>query len=201
MAEETDAGDIGTAFVGLDQLAGMCAAGTDKREAAPEGGTGHKLSLDLPEGEGNDFAGAFGSQMDLSAPWPIHKLPDDESIPGLAEMWGMLRDAEGFLPKQSVAGRGSEKVTPGELDEELGLPGLLGKLLARGDVNEIYPEAVDRRGTGLGPDGARSGPSGHKNDPIYTIAINQATGTLMPTVATAGTSTRSPAIPGQRNTA
>ena len=74
MAEETDAGDIGAAIVGLDQLAGMGAAGTDKREAAPEGGTGHKLSLDLPEGEGNDFAGAFGSQMDLSAPWPHSQI-------------------------------------------------------------------------------------------------------------------------------
>ena len=202
---ETDTAVVGAAIAGLnhrfDQLTGAGAATTDRWETMMEGGTRDKSTLKLPEGAGRNVGEAARSLVDLSALSPIPKLPGDEGVIGLSGMWEMLRNAERFLPKQRVARRRSEEVAPGELGEgpEPGLAGLVGKLLARGNVNELYPEPLDMRDTRISPDAGRSVPSGHKNDPIYTVAINQATGTLMPTVATAGTSTRSPAMPGQRN--
>jgi hypothetical protein len=204
--KETDAADIGAAIAGLndrfDQFTGAVAATHDRRESVLDGGTRPKSSLELAEGASGDVRGALRSQVDRSTLLPIHELPED-GITGSAGIWAMLRNAERFLPKPRIAGNRSEEAAPGEQSEgrERDLPGLLGKLAARGSLNEGNPEALDMRGSSISPDGGRSGPSGHKNDPIYTVAINQATGTLMPTVATAGTGTRSPAMPGQRNLA
>jgi hypothetical protein len=157
--------------------------------------------LRLPDGIGKNVGEALRSQSDLSTLLPSNKSPDEKYITGVAGMWEMVPNMDRFLPKQSTPSGRSAEVAAVGLSEgpEASPPGLLGKLLVRDNANEIDPEPMDMRATRISSVGGRSGPSGHKNDPIYMVAINQASGTLMPTVATAGTSTRSPAIPGQRN--
>jgi hypothetical protein len=195
-AKENDAAEIGSRITDVnrrfDQLTGLGAMGIDRRETAEDGGIGHKSSLLLPEGAGINAGEALRSHSDFSTLLPSNKTPDDDGISGLAGMWDILRHAERFLPQQSTAGAATG-LSDGP---KIGLPGLFGMLIGKGNVDELDPEPLAPR-TSAG--GGRSGPSGHKNDPIYMVAVNQASGTLMPTVATAGTGTRSPAMPGQRN--
>jgi hypothetical protein len=203
--KETDTTDVGATITGLnrcfDQLTGVSAASTDRRETVDEDGIRQKLTLRLPDGIGKNVGEALRLQSDLSTLLPSNKSPDEKDITGVAGMWEMVPNLERFLPKQSTPSGRSAEVAAVGLSEgpEASPPGLLGQLLVRDAANDIDPEPMDMRATRISPVGGRGGPSGHKNDPIYMVAINQASGTLMPTVATAGSSTRSPAIPGQRN--
>jgi len=185
----------------MDQLTGAGTADTDGAESVQAGDARRVSTLKLSDGSGSDAGEALGSHPDWRSYLAMDKISDAEGITGLAGTLEMLRNAERFLPKQSVAAARSEAVAAAGLSDapEPHPSSLFGALRARGNVNDGEPEALNMRATRESAGGQRNGPSGHKNDPIYMVAVNQATGTLMPTVATAGTSTRTPAMPGQRN--
>jgi hypothetical protein len=204
-ATAEDEADFGVAIAGLnarfDRLSGERSARTDGVAPAQQGDTWHMAGVDLPDEPEGEIGEALRLQPDSRNFLSTNETSDAAGITGIAGMWEMMRNAERFLPKQGIVARQSAEVaTRGLSDAAAPRPkGLPGEWLARGNVNEVDPEALNMPASRGNSGGERSGPSGHKNDPIYMVAVNQVNGTLMPTVPTAGTGTRSPAMPGQRN--
>ena len=202
---ERDVANNGAAIADLnprfDQLSSLEAAATDRWETLQQVGDWQKLGQRWLGAARSNLDEALKTQSGLSAHLFLNGISDDESLTGHAGMWGMLRNAERVLPKQSTsAGRGGYVATA-ETSEgpEPGAPHSLGKSLSKGNANLFDQEPAGIRATNISSNSLRSAPSGHKNDPIYTVAICQTGATSMPMVPTAGTTTRSPAIPGQRN--
>lgn len=177
----------------LDELAGIGVIGKHIWPSVQDAEIGKSTSSQFPGDAMNPSTslGAFASPDQMSR---------DEGRTDLAGLWDMFRNAERFLPKQGNAGRGGGKEVAAEVSEgaETGSITLPAKALAS-NLDDFCQQPSDMAAGHTTPFGGRSGPSGHKNDPIYTVAISQATGMLMPMVPTSGTSTRSPPIPGQRN--
>ena len=137
----------------------------------------------------------------MKSPWSLNdtSLQKTMDLPGL---WGMLKDAERGLPKPGFEGdEGSSKSIAPWIGDEPDLTfGEPVKPLAS-SITGPWQKTWDEPAETIKPEAGRVGPTGHRNDPIYTIAIGSGGGTLMPMVPTPGTSTRSPPIPGQRNLA
>jgi hypothetical protein len=185
----------------LDQLTGVGVAGRNIWDAPQESGIGYKATQQLPDGSETHVRRAVDLSTGLSASLSANGTPDDKEMAGFVGLWEMLRNVERLLPQQGIAvpRDGGDAAAAMSEGAEPGLGSSLVKLLARDDVHDLDQEVSNMPAERITSGGGRNGPTGHKNDPIYTIAISQATGTLMPMVPTSGTSTRSPPIPGQRN--
>jgi hypothetical protein len=129
------------------------------------------------------------------------ETPSVGRVPDLSGLWGMLRNAERILPKPSLADTADdEQAAANEIQNPQSyFPDMLNKLIAISPASHRQQDGSSRLDERVAQAGGRSGPTGHRNDPIYTVAISSMAGTLMPLVPTPGTSTRSPPIPGQRN--
>jgi hypothetical protein len=204
LAKEDEALGSGAAIAGrshrFDPLGGFSAAGGDGAATEQDGDTPLQAIGKSPDWPENDIDDEPGFQNDWRRVLPSYKIPGEPGLTGLEGMWAMVGNSERFLPKPSVPGRLSEEVAAarggeGPESQQTGL----GQLLPRGNLDELDLEVPNMRSSGISSGGGRSGPSGHKDDPIYMVPVNQMSGTLMPTVATAGTSTRTPPMPGQRN--
>jgi hypothetical protein len=139
--------------------------------------------------------------MTLAASSDGDESPGVQRLPDFSGLWGMLRDAERILPKPSFADSADDRqAAANEIEARPSHSlDLLNRLVANGLSNHRQRDDSRMSDEKLAPASGRSGPTGHRNDPIYTVAISSMTGTLMPLVPTPGTSTRSPPMPGQRN--
>jgi hypothetical protein len=129
------------------------------------------------------------------------ETPSVNRIPDFSGLWGMLRHAERILPKPSLTEAADDgQAAANEFETRPShLLDMLNKLVATGLASHRQNDDARMSDEKLAAAGGRSGPTGHRNDPIYTVAVSSMTGTLMPLVPTPGSSTRSPPIPGQRN--
>jgi hypothetical protein len=146
--------------------------------------------------------GITGAGTVMSAPSSDgDETPSVKRMPDFSGLWEMLRDAERILPKPSFADTADDRQAAANEIETRPSHSLdmLNKLVAAGLANHRQKDDSSMPDERVAPAGGKSGPTGHRNDPIYTVAISSMTGTLMPLVPTPGTSTRSPPIPGQRN--
>jgi len=139
--------------------------------------------------------------MMLAAPSDGDETPGVKLLPDLAGLWGMLRNAERILPKPSLKDTADDRQAAAKEIETppSHSPDLLNRLVANGLSNHRQKDDSNMPDERVAAAGGRSGPTGHRNDPIYTVAISPMTGTLMPMVPTPGTNMRSPPLPGQRN--
>ncbi len=154
--------------------------------------------------DGEQLAGVgipdAGTMM-LAAASDGDETPRVGRMPDLSGLWGMLRDAERILPKPSFADAADDREAAANEIETRPSPllDMLNKLVASGLASHRQNDDSRVSDEKLASAGGRSGPTGHRNDPIYTVAMSSMTGTVMPLVPTPGSSTRSPPIPGQRN--
>jgi hypothetical protein len=134
------------------------------------------------------------------------RSPDDQKhsdfgMGGHAGLWQMLKNAERILPKPGIGPAEAWRDAAADATEDHALAqlGARKRLQVASMVGSLHDGMSNISGEAIAPDARGNGPSGHRNDPIYTVSMSPAARTLMPLVPTSGTSVRTPPIPGQRN--